>query len=52
MLRFLKRCFWPFAWDSGAGSGGGFAGAAKVFLEGESDAAMQASAAGAVAQPQ
>ncbi|KAL4421748.1 hypothetical protein ABPG77_009731 [Micractinium sp. CCAP 211/92] len=42
MLRFLKRCFWPFAWDSGAGIGGGFAGAAKVFLEGESDAAMQA----------
>ncbi|KAL4431445.1 hypothetical protein ABPG75_006701 [Micractinium tetrahymenae] len=42
MLRFLKRCFWPFAWDSTAGSGGGFAAAARVFLEGESDAAMQA----------
>jgi hypothetical protein len=42
MLRFLKRCYWPFAWNSAAG--GGFVGAASVFLEGESDAAMQARA--------
>lgn len=39
ILRFLKRAFWPFAWDSsqglaadsrGLGTGGGFAAAAKV----------------------
>ena len=41
MLRFLKRAYWPFAWDSsqglaadsrGLGIGGGFAAAAKVCL--------------------
>lgn len=51
ILRFLKRAFWPFAWDSsqglaadsrGLGIGGGFAGAAQVALEGEADATMQA----------
>lgn len=51
MLRFLKRAYWPFAWDSsqglaadsrGLGIGGGFPAAAKVALEGEADAAMQA----------
>lgn len=51
ILRFLKRAYWPFAWDSsqglaadsrGLGIGGGFADAAKVALEGEADAAMQA----------
>lgn len=39
ILRFLKRSYWPFAWDSsqglaadsrGLGIGGGFAGAAQV----------------------
>lgn len=39
ILRFLKRAFWPFAWDSsqglaadsrGLGTGGGFAAAAKA----------------------
>lgn len=39
MLRFLKRAYWPFAWDSsqglaadsrGLGIGGGFADAAQV----------------------
>ena len=39
ILRFLKRAYWPFAWDSsqglaadsrGLGIGGGFAGAAQV----------------------
>lgn len=51
ILRFLKRAYWPFAWDSsqglagdsrGLGIGGGFASAAQVALEGEADAAMQA----------
>ncbi|KAI3424327.1 hypothetical protein D9Q98_009880 [Chlorella vulgaris] len=41
-LRFLKRCYWPFPWSSAGGGYGGFVGAATVFLEGESDAAMQA----------
>ncbi len=40
ILRFLKRAYWPFAWDSsqglaadsrGLGIGGGFADAAKVW---------------------
>lgn len=39
ILRFLKRAYWPFAWDTsqglaadsrGLGIGGGFAGAAQV----------------------
>ncbi|EFN51564.1 expressed protein [Chlorella variabilis] len=49
LLRFLKRCYWPFRWSAagGSGSGGGFADAASVFLEGESDAAMQARGGGA-----
>lgn len=41
ILRFLKRAYWPFAWDSsqglagdsrGLGIGGGFASAAQVTL--------------------
>ncbi|PRW20351.1 hypothetical protein C2E21_9056 [Chlorella sorokiniana] len=39
VLRFLKRCYWPFKWDS---SSGGFASAASVFLEGEQDGEMEA----------
>jgi len=40
ILRFLKKAYWPFAWDSsqglaadsrGLGIGGGFADAAKVW---------------------
>ncbi|KAK9826657.1 hypothetical protein WJX74_008333 [Apatococcus lobatus] len=45
MLQFLKRAFWPFPWDtsSSRGSGGGFAGAAQVALEGgSSDAGLEA----------
>ncbi|PSC74794.1 hypothetical protein C2E20_2429 [Micractinium conductrix] len=42
LLRHLKRCFWPFAWEEAAGSGGGFTAASRTFLEGEADAAMQA----------
>ena len=33
ILRFLKRAFWPFPWNTGMMDGmrpGGFAGAAKV----------------------
>ncbi len=34
MLRFLKRAYWPFPWQSGGGGAGGgsggFVGAAKV----------------------
>ncbi|KAI7836487.1 hypothetical protein COHA_009639 [Chlorella ohadii] len=39
VLRFLKRCYWPFAWDFNSG---GFASAAGVFLEGEQDGEMEA----------
>ena len=55
ILRFLKRCYWPFAWttapaaapagaaDGGAAlANGGFANAAQVWLEGEDSAELQA----------
>ncbi|KAK9816720.1 hypothetical protein WJX72_004217 [[Myrmecia] bisecta] len=50
MLRFLKRAYWPFPWQTspvdrqqaGIATGGGFAGAAQVALEGEADAQLQA----------
>lgn len=48
LLRFLKRCYWPYPWAAAGGAHGGFAGAATVFLEGESDAAMQARKKGLV----
>eukprot|EP00884_Botryococcus_braunii_P013259 jgi/Botrbrau1/21934/Bobra.0249s0057.1 len=51
MLRYLKRCFWPFPWETpAAGPGslhgdlgaGGFLGAAQVALEGADSADLQA----------
>ncbi|CAK0760877.1 hypothetical protein CVIRNUC_002808 [Coccomyxa viridis] len=43
MLRFIKRAYWPFGWQSGTGpSAGGFTSAAMVWLEGEARAELQA----------
>ena len=38
-LRFLKRAYWPFAWDSFSG---GFRGAASAYLDGAGSAEMEA----------
>mmetsp|Transcript_19795 Transcript_19795/g.59797 ORF Transcript_19795/g.59797 Transcript_19795/m.59797 type:complete len:513 (+) Transcript_19795:154-1692(+) len=44
VLRFLKRAYWPFAWDSSGGpeSGGGFRDAAMDALQGAASAELQA----------
>ena len=35
MLRFIKRAYWPFGWQSGTGpSAGGFTSAAMVITHG------------------
>ena len=35
MLRFIKRAYWPFGWQSGTGpSAGGFTSAATVTMSG------------------
>lgn len=48
VLRFLKRSYWPFAWDSSAGlSFGGFKDAANTILKGAASAELRAIAAAA-----
>ncbi|KAK9806023.1 hypothetical protein WJX73_006325 [Symbiochloris irregularis] len=50
VLRYLKRAYFPFPWNTGVGDrtqgewagGSGFYGAAEVALEGEADAALKA----------
>lgn len=43
VLRFLKRAYWPFAWDSTAGpSSGGFRDAAVNILQGAATAELKA----------
>lgn len=43
VLRFLKRAYWPFAWDSTVGpSSGGFRDAAKNILQGAASAELKA----------